>query len=106
MQDFFDAVHLQRAHPFIQGAGKDFRNPGFFLDQFFHRIAADQQFVQANPPLVAGVIAGRAALGAVEREFAILGIAPQPLLPDGFQRARRFLFPGVGIGQLVAEFME
>ena len=53
-QDFFDAVLLQGAHAFFQRKRKQLGDPRMFLNGLLHRIGADQQFVQADAPAIAG----------------------------------------------------
>src|SRR5262245_8846157 len=57
LKHFFDPVHLQGAHAFFQGDGEDLGDAGVLLDELLEVIGGDQQLVQADPPLVAGVAA-------------------------------------------------
>src|SRR6266571_6486523 len=46
---FFDPVHLQCPHAFLETDRKDIRDTGVFLDQLLDGIGGDQQFVQTDP---------------------------------------------------------
>src|SRR6266852_7934857 len=73
---FFDPVHLQCPHAFLETDRKDIRDTGVFLDQLLDGIGGDQQFVQTDPALVAVIAAGLAALGFIEGEMTfVAGVA-------------------------------
>src|SRR5512139_133645 len=61
LKDFLDAVHLQGAHAFLERDREHLGDPGMLLDELLDRIGADEQLVQADAPLVAGVAARVAA---------------------------------------------
>src|SRR5712664_802117 len=72
----FDPIHLQGPHTFLETDRKDVRDTCVFLDQLLDGIRGDQQFVQADPAFVAGIVAGLAALGLIERELTfVAGVA-------------------------------
>src|SRR6059036_3711992 len=72
----FDPVHLQGSHTLLETDRKDFRDTGVFLDQLLDGIGGDQQLMQSDPALVAGIAAGLAALRPIEDKLAsVAGIA-------------------------------
>jgi len=58
--------------------------------------------VQTNPPLVAAVIAGRAAFGLIERELAILSVAALPVGANHLAGCHRVKQPVVGVRQIIS----
>src|SRR5487761_2104547 len=52
LQDFFDTVLLQGAHPLLQRECQQFRDTRMFLYAFFHFVRTDQQFMQSDTPAI------------------------------------------------------
>src|SRR5882762_6936847 len=104
---FFDPVHLQGSHTFLETDRKDFRDTGVFLDQLLDGIGGDQQLMQADPAFVAGIAAGFAALGPIEDELAfVAGIAPCQIPVDVLISRLGILLERSGVEQLGAVFLE
>src|SRR6266852_757960 len=104
---FFDPVHLQGSHTFLETDRKDFRDTGVFLDQLLDGIGGDQQLMQSDPAFVAGIAAGLAALGPIEGELAfVAGIAPCQIPVDVLVSGLGVPLERSGVEQLGAVFLE
>src|SRR5882757_1076705 len=104
---FFDPVHLQGSHAFLEADRKDFRDTRVLLDQLLDGIGSDQQFMQADPAFVTGTAARLAALGAVEGELtSVAGIAFSQIPVDVLVSGLGVPLERPGVEQLGAVFLE
>src|SRR5262245_3171404 len=92
LHHLLDAVHLQRAHAFLERGREHLGHARVLLDVLLDRVGADQELVQAEPALVAGVAAGVAARLLVEGELPLLvGVSLRELLVHALVRRLRVL---------------
>ena len=86
--DLFHPVHLERAHAAFDRLGEQLRHPCPLLDQLLDRVIGHQQFMQADPALVAGLAALVATNRAIQLELPILPVDLGPGI-DELGRFRR-----------------
>src|SRR5262249_49596455 len=103
LQHLLYAILLQRAHPVVEGGGEHLGHPRVLLDGLLDAIRADQELVQTDAALVAGVAADIAALGRVEDQFSLLVAEfPRPLIE---QRGLHLLRPGRALRGLLGTLL-
>ena len=97
----FHAVHLQGAHAAGHGRDEDLGDAGTFLNELLDFIVGDQQFVQADSALVAGLVALVAPDRLVETQPPVLAIGLDPALVQLLGFARVVGFPRGRVAQVL-----
>src|SRR2546430_4357360 len=107
LKHLFDPIHLQGSHAFLETDSEDIRDARVLLDKLFEGVGSDQEFMETDPALVAGITAGLATLGPIEGEMTFVdGVASRQIPVDVLVGGLGVSLERSGVEQLGAVFLE